>query len=49
MGGSVIRLASDAAVIGKLGTLGQGITQRKADQIMERFAAAMRQALESEA
>lgn len=48
-GGSVIRLASDAAVIGKLGTLGQGIIQRKADQIMERFAAAMRQALESEA
>ena len=48
-GGSVIRLVSDAAVLGKLGTLGQGIIQRKADQIVEQFAAALRQALESEA
>ena len=48
-GGSVIRLASDAGVLGKLGTLGQGVIQRKADQIMEQFAAAVRQALEAEA
>jgi carbon monoxide dehydrogenase subunit G len=41
-----VRLVSDAAVLGKLGTLGQGIIQRKADQIMEQFAAAIQQALE---
>lgn len=45
--GSVIRIVSDATVLGKLGTLGMGIIQRKADQIMEGFAAAMRQAMES--
>ena len=42
-----VRLVSDAAVLGKLGALGQGIIQRKADQIMEQFAAAIRQALEA--
>jgi len=46
-GGCMIRIASDAAVLGKLGALGQGIIQRKADQIMEQFAAAIRQALET--
>jgi len=45
--GCMIRIASDAAVLGKLGTLGQWIIQRKADQIMEQFAAAIRQALET--
>lgn len=44
--GSVLRLVSDAAVLGRLGTLGQGMIQRKADQIMEQFAAALREALE---
>jgi len=44
-----VHLASDVAVLGKLGTLGQGIIQRKADQIMEQFAAAIRQALEADA
>lgn len=44
--GSVLRLVSDAAVLGRLGTLGQGMIQRKADQIMEQFAAAIREALE---
>lgn len=45
-GGSVLRLASDAAVLGRLGTLGQGMIQRKADQIMEQFADALSRALE---
>jgi len=45
--GSVIHIVSDATVVGRLGTLGQGMIERKADQIMEGFAAAMRQALES--
>jgi hypothetical protein len=44
--GCIVHLASDAAVLGKLGTLGQGIIQRKADQMMEQFAGAIRQALE---
>ena len=47
--GCTVHLVSDAAVLGKLGTLGQGIIQRKADQIMEQFAAAIRQALEADA
>ena len=46
-GGSMIRIVSDAAVLGKLGALGQGVIQRKADEIMEQFAAAIRQALEA--
>jgi carbon monoxide dehydrogenase subunit G len=45
--GSVIHIVFDAAVLGRLGTLGQGMIERKADQIMEGFAAALRQALES--
>jgi carbon monoxide dehydrogenase subunit G len=48
-GGCVVRLASEAAVLGKLGTLGQGIIQRKANQVMEQFAAAIREALELDA
>jgi uncharacterized protein len=46
-GGCVIRVSSDTAVLGKLGALGGGIIQRKADQIMEQFAASLRQALEA--
>jgi uncharacterized protein len=46
-GASVIHIASDATVLGKLGALGHGMIERKAEQIMEGFAAAMRQALES--
>jgi len=45
--GSVIHIVFDAAVLGRLGTLGQGMIERKADQIMEGFAVALRQALES--
>lgn len=44
--GSVLQVVSDAAVLGRLGTLAQGMIQRKADQIMEQFAAAIREALE---
>ena len=44
--GSILRLVSDAAVLGRLGTLGQGMIQRKAAQIMEQFAGAIREALE---
>ena len=43
--GSALRLVADAAVLGRLGTLGQGMIQRKADQMMEQFAAAIREAL----
>jgi uncharacterized protein len=46
-GGSVVHIVSDAAVLGKLGALGQGMIERKAGEIMEGFAAAMREALES--
>lgn len=45
--GCVIRVSSETLVLGKLATLGQGIIQRKAVQIMEQFASALRHALES--
>ncbi len=47
--GCIVHLVSDATVLGKLGTLGQGMIQRKADQIMDQFAAAIQQALELDA
>lgn len=45
--GSVLRVATDATVRGKLGALGQGIIERKANQIMENFAVALGQTLRS--
>jgi carbon monoxide dehydrogenase subunit G len=45
--GSVIHLVADAAVLGRLGTLGQGMIERKAGQIMEGFAGSLREALQS--
>jgi carbon monoxide dehydrogenase subunit G len=45
--GSVVHIVSDAAVLGRLGALGHGMIERKAEQIIEGFAASMRQALES--
>ena len=39
--GSRIELDADAAVLGKLGSLGQGIISKKADAIISEFAAAI--------
>jgi len=43
--GSRIDLTGDAAVLGKLGSLGQGIISKKADAIVTEFAAAIRREL----
>lgn len=43
--GSRLRIRSDVAILGKLGTLGHGIIQPKADGIMTQFAEAMRREL----
>ena len=44
--GSKIRITSDTSIMGKLGTLGHGIIQHKADGIMTQFADAVRRELE---
>jgi carbon monoxide dehydrogenase subunit G len=46
-GGSRLVISSDASILGKLGTLGHGIIQHKADGIMTQFAEAVRRALEA--
>jgi uncharacterized protein len=43
---SKLRIASETSVLGKLGTLGHGIIQHKADGIMAQFADAVRRELE---
>ncbi len=45
--GSRLVIASDANILGKLGTLGQSIIQHKADGIMTQFAEAVRKELEA--
>lgn len=42
-------IVSEAGILGKLGTLGHGIIQHKADDIMTRFAQNLEKALEVEA
>jgi len=46
--GSRIAIVSDTSILGKLGTLGQGIIQHKADGIMTQFAEAVQRELETE-
>ncbi len=45
--GSRLVIASDASILGKLGTLGHSIIQHKADGIMTQFAEAVRKELEA--
>jgi len=45
-GGTVLRLAAEIAVLGKLGTLGHSVIVRKGAEIVDRFATAMRSRLE---
>jgi carbon monoxide dehydrogenase subunit G len=45
--GSSLRIAADVAVLGKLGALGQGIINHKAEGIMTQFAEAMQRELEA--
>ena len=45
-GGTALALAADIAILGKLGTLGHSVIIRKGNDIVDRFAAAVRAALE---
>jgi carbon monoxide dehydrogenase subunit G len=45
--GTAVRLTADLAVLGKLGTLGHGVIVRKGQDIVDRFAAAVRARLEA--
>ncbi|HYM91584.1 MAG TPA: SRPBCC domain-containing protein [bacterium] len=46
--GSRLLIQSDVGILGKLGTLGHGIIQQKANGIMTQFAESMRKELEAE-
>jgi carbon monoxide dehydrogenase subunit G len=45
---TALTVHTDAAVLGKLGEFGQAIMRRKADQIMEEFAANLSRQIESQ-
>jgi len=45
--GTTLKLAADVAVLGKLGTLGHTVIVRKSTDVVDRFAAAVRAALEA--
>jgi len=45
-GGTEMRLSTDVAVLGKLGTLGHSIVIRKGDEVVGKFAEALRAQLE---
>ena len=48
-GRTIISLVASVDILGKLATLGHGIIKRKADQVMEEFAQALKQKLEGAA
>lgn len=48
-GGTTLRLAADINVLGKLGTLGHSVIVRKGNDLVDRFAAAVREQLEKRA
>lgn len=45
--GTRLVISADASILGKMGTLGHGVIQHKADAIMTQFAETLRQELES--
>jgi carbon monoxide dehydrogenase subunit G len=48
-GGTVLGFVATVDILGKLAALGHGIIKRKADQVLDDFAKAVKQRLESEA
>jgi len=46
-GGTEMRLSTDMAILGKLGTLGHSVVVRKGDEVVTKFAEALRAQLES--
>ncbi len=45
-GQTVLRLRTEVTILGKLASLGHGMITRKADEIMEKFAQALRREIE---
>jgi carbon monoxide dehydrogenase subunit G len=45
-GGTEMRLSTDVAILGKLGTLGHSVVVRKGDEVVAKFAEALRAQLE---
>lgn len=45
--GSTITMTSDTSILGKLGAVGHGVIQRKADDLLTQFADAVRRELET--
>ena len=45
-GGTEMRLSADLAILGKLGTLGHSVVVRKGDEVVAKFADALRAQLE---
>jgi len=46
---SLLRIDAEGRILGKLGALGQGVIQRKAEEIIEEFGSRLRQAAQSRA
>jgi carbon monoxide dehydrogenase subunit G len=46
-GGTEMRLSTDMAILGKLGTLGHSVVVRKGDEVLTKFAEALRAQLET--
>lgn len=47
-GRTVLRLRADVSVLGKLAALGGGMIRRKAEEVMDRFAQALRRELDGD-
>ncbi|HXG53487.1 MAG TPA: SRPBCC domain-containing protein [candidate division Zixibacteria bacterium] len=46
---TILEFVADVDILGKLAALGHGIIKRKADQVLDEFAAAVKQKLEGDA
>ena len=44
--GSRVRVEAEGRILGKLGALGQGVIQRKAEEVIDEFGARLRRAVE---
>ena len=46
---SLLRIEADGRILGKLGALGQGVIQRKAEEIIDEFGARLKRAVRGDA
>ena len=45
-GGSRVRIEAEGKILGKLGALGHGVIQRRAEELIDEFGARLRRAAE---